>query len=240
MEDTKIRWATDTWNPMTGCTKVSTGCDNCYAEKIALKFGAPAFPHGFEPTFKPQKIKVPAKWKEPRRIFVNSMSDVFHTDFTFEQIDQVFDEMLEHDRHQYLVLTKRPKRMAAYAITHLFPRLGIEKIPDHIWIGTSIESNDFVWRADALRRIPAGIRFISAEPLLGPLPDLDLDGIHWLIVGGESGPNYRPMDHEWARELRDRSVQAGIAFFFKQSAAYRTEIGIELDGERWEQYPADL
>lgn len=237
MEETKIRWATDTWNPMTGCTKISAGCDNCYAETIALKFKGKAFPNGFEPTFKPQKLGDPARWKEPRRIFVNSMSDVFHTDFTYEQIDQVFEQMVNVDRHEYLVLTKRPKRMKAYINSHFLPRTGLDEVPAHIWLGTSIESDEFVWRADVMREIPVPIRFISAEPLLTPLPSLDLTNIAWLIVGGESGRNYRPMDHEWARDLRDRSVANGTAFYFKQSAAFRTEMGIELDGELWEQYP---
>lgn len=240
MQDTKIRWATDTWNPMTGCSVVSPGCDNCYAKTIAEKFRGAAFPNGFEPTFKPQKLRDPEKWKTPRRIFVNSMSDVFHQAFDYDQIDEVFQRMLVVDRHQYLVLTKRPKRMAAYVNSHLLPKYALDSVPAHIWLGTSIESDDYVWRADVMRTIPVPIRFISAEPLLGPLPSLDLTDIAWLIVGGESGKGYRPMDHDWARDLRDRSVANGTAFYFKQSAAPRTEMGIELDGELWEQYPADL
>lgn len=221
---------------MTGCSHVSEGCDHCYAETIANKFRGVAFPNGFEPTYKPGKLRDPARWREPRRIFVNSMSDVHHPDFTVEQIDSVYDAMRETDRHDYLVLTKRPQRMAAYVLDWL-KRRGLERVPPQVWLGTTIESNRFVWRANHLRRIPVDVRFLSCEPLLGPLPDLDLAGIGWVIAGGESGPGWRDMDLDWARDLRDRCLDEDIAYFFKQSAAPRTESGIELDAALWEEFP---
>jgi len=236
MQDTKIRWTGATWNPMSGCTQISPGCAHCYAKRIAEKMGPPAFPVGFTPTFKPQKLGEPGKLKEPQRVFVNSMSDLFHEAFTAEQIGQVFDTMIASPRHTYQVLTKRPERMRDFVRDWLVAH-NLCMVPPHIWLGTSIENDRYVWRANVLREIPVAVRFISAEPLLGPLPSLDLAGIAWLIVGGESGPGFRQMDHAWARDLRDRAQAAGAAFFFKQSAGYRTELGIELDGRRYEQYP---
>lgn len=240
MKDTKIRWCEHTWNPMSGCTHVSPGCDHCYAEAIATgtRF-ARAFPQGFTPTFKPHKLDDPKRW-HPSRVFVNSMSDVHHPDFTTEQIDLVYDAMARWHQHDYLVLTKRPQRMADYWLDRL-DRLATDMVPANVWLGTSIESDRYTFRADHLRRIPVDVRFLSCEPLLGPLPSLDLAGISWVIVGGESGngtKDYRPMDHDWARDLRDRTATAGAAFFFKQSSAARTEVGIELDGQRIEEYPA--
>lgn len=238
MKETKIRWAEHTWNPMTGCTKISPGCDRCYAEAIALKFKGTAFPNGFDPTFKPNKISEPRKWA-PSRIFVNSMSDVFHPAFTGEQIDMVFDEMATAHQHDYLVLTKRPNLMAHYlnGKDGWLQRRGYSELPPQIWIGTSVESDKYAWRADHLRTIPAAVRFLSCEPLLGPLPSLDYDGLSWIIVGGESGKGYRIMDHQWARDIRNACADRGIAFYFKQSSAPRTEMGIELDGVLHEEYP---
>jgi protein gp37 len=237
-EGTRIRWANNTWNPMSGCTEVSPGCAHCYAKTMAERLrGTSAFPVGFDPVFKPHLVGLPRKWRNPRRVFVNSMSDLFHEAFSDAQLDGVFAVMAEVDRHVYQVLTKRPERMRDYVHGWL-ARSGLEALPAHIWLGVSIENDRWTGRADTLREIPVAIRFISAEPLLGPLPSLDLTGIGWLIVGGESGPGFRPMDHAWARDLRDRALAAGIAYFFKQSAAPRTEMGIELDGRLWEQYPA--
>lgn len=235
MEESKIRWTGSTWNPMTGCTKISPGCKNCYALLVTQKFPR-GFPNGFVPTFKPERLSLPRKWREPRKIFVNSMSDLFHEDFTDEQIDQVFDVMCRESRHTYQVLTKRPERMRDYVRSWLSGSWRRE-VPPQIWLGTSIERDDYAWRVDVLREIPVPVKFLSLEPLLGPLPSLDLAGISWAIVGGESGPGYRPMDHEWAREILAKARASGTAFFFKQSAAIRTEMGIELDGERYEEYP---
>ena len=225
MENTKIRWATDTWNPMTGCTQISPGCDSCYAKGIAEHFGAPAFPVGFQPQWKPQKLALPRRWKTPRRVFVNSMSDFAHRDFSDGNRDAVMDVMTEVDRHQYLILTKRPKYLLDYVCRWL-RSTGRSEVPAHIWLGTSIESDAYAWRADVLRRIPVPIRFISAEPLLGTLPSLDLTGIAWMIVGGESGRTYRPMDDGWARALLAKAREGGSAFFFKQHAGLRTAAGV--------------
>jgi len=234
MENSKIRWTTHSWNFFTGCTEVSSGCDNCYARKITEKFRH-AFPDGFNPVFKPERLAAPEKWN-PARVFVNSMSDCFHRSFSDEQIDAGFDVMTRVNWHQYQILTKRPERAREY-IRRWLERTGRREVPDHIWLGTSIESDHFTYRADVLREIHVPVRFISAEPLLGPLPSLDLHGIAWLIVGGESGPGYRPMDHAWARELQARALTAETAFFFKQSSGARTEMGIELDGVRYEEFP---
>jgi protein gp37 len=248
MKDTKIRWAGNTWNPMTGCSPVSPGCDRCYAEVIAEKFRGKAFPNGFSPTYKPAKLSDPAKWKTPTVVFVNSMSDIHHEAFSPEQVSSVYDAMLDVPRHQYLVLTKRPNRMAKFFLggadllgqhtAGWLERHELDSVPAHIWLGTTIESDAYCRRADQLRRIPVPVRFISAEPLIGPLPSLNLDGIGWVIAGGESGKGYRPMPHEWALDLRDRCHDAGAAFFFKQSAAFRTEMGMDLDGRRYEEFPA--
>lgn len=238
MKDTKIRWAEHTWNPMTGCTKISPGCDNCYAETIALKFKGGAFPNGFDPTFKPGKLKQ-LRTLKPGRVFVNSMSDVFHPDFTRDQVDAVFDEMAEQSQHDYLVLTKRPNLMRNYMVGKdgWLERRNLTRVPTQIWLGTTIESDQYVWRADHLRAIPVDVRFLSCEPLIAPVPSLDLTDLHWVIVGGESGKGYRPMPHEWAVDLRDRCEAADIAFFFKQSAAPRTEMGMKLEGRLHEEYP---
>jgi protein gp37 len=238
MKDTKIRWAEHTWNTMTGCTKISPGCDNCYAETIALKFRGTAFPNGFDPTFKPNKLTEPRKWS-PSRVFVNSMSDVFHDAFDKSQIDQVFDTMLDIDKHDYLLLTKRPGRMKSYLIGRdgWLSRRNLDEVPPWIWLGTSVESDEFVWRADHLRQIPVAVRFLSCEPLLGPLPSLDYNGLTWIIVGGESGKGYRVMEHDWARQVRDECAERQIAFYFKQSSAPRTEMGITLDDTLHEEYP---
>jgi protein gp37 len=223
---------------MTGCTRVSPGCDHCYAETIVERFPR-GFPRGFSPTFKPDRLGIPARWREPRRVFVNSMSDVHHPDFTAAQVDAVYDAMSDAPHHDYLLLTKRPARMAEHLAgpSGWLARRGLDQLPDCIWVGTSIESDRWTFRADHLRRVPAATRFLSCEPLLGPLPSLDLDGIDWVIVGGESGPGWRPMDHQWARDLKSAADTAGAAFFFKQSAGWRTELGIELDGALHEAFP---
>jgi len=247
-EGTRIRWAENSWNCMTGCTRVSEGCDHCYAETLIERFGTGSFPSGFQPVFKPGKLGDPAKWWRkdgPIRIFVNSLSDVHHPDFSRDQIDAVYDTMLSVDRHDYLVLTKRPQAMARYfngCYDELgwLDRRGLDAVPGNIWLGTSIELDKYcTLRTRALTSIPAQVHFLSLEPLLGPLPSLDLTDIQWVIVGGESGPGFRPMNVQWARDLRDRAGAAGVAFFFKQSAAYRTETGIELDGQLHEEYPLE-
>jgi protein gp37 len=244
MKNTKIRWANSSWNPMTGCTKITEGCDRCYAEVIAERFRGSGFPNGFEPTFKPHKLRDISRTTRPARWFVNSMSDVHHEAFTVDQIDAVYDAMAATDRHDYLVLTKRPQRMRAYLTGRegWLRRRGLDQLPEQIWVGATIELDKYAFRARHLRAIPALVRFLSCEPLLGPLPSLDLDGLAWVIVGGESGNgsrDFRPMDHAWAADLRDRCASSGVAFYFKQSAAPMTEMGMELAGRRHEEYPLE-
>lgn len=241
MDKTKIRWADSTWNPMTGCTEVSTGCDRCYAKVIAeKKRGTPAFPVGFDPMVREHKLDLPARRRIPTRYFVNSMSDLFHPFFIeheAEALATVWATMRAAVQHQFLILTKRPNLMAKW-VNEWLAREGLAEVPGHIWLGTSIENDRYAFRANHLRAIRVPIRFISAEPLLTALPSLDLTGVSWVIAGGESGSGYRTMDHAWAADLRDRCIAAGAAFYFKQSSHYRTEQGQLLDGvERWEQYP---
>lgn len=229
-----IEWTDATWNPVTGCSKVSPGCAHCYAETFAERFrGVPGHPYeqGFDLRLWPERLPVPLLWRSPRRIFVNSMSDLFHEDIPEQYIARIFEVMVEASWHQFQVLTKRHERLAELA-----PRL---PWPDNVWVGVTIENNRWVLRADYLRTVPAAVRFISAEPLLGALPGLNLEGIDWVIAGGESGPVRRQPKAEWFLELRDRCVEAGVAFFFKQwGGRYPKEGGRELDGRTWDDYPA--
>ncbi len=243
MSPSKIRWTNETWNPVVGCTKVSPGCDHCYAETLTKRFPK-NFPNGFELTMYPDRLDKPLHWKQPRRIFVNSMSDLFHEKLPWGYIDRVFDVMEKADWHIYQILTKRPGIMLRYITEHYPSRNRLPGLPNyplmpyhHIWLGTSVEDQARTPRIDVLRRVPVDIRFVSFEPLLGPISGLDLSGISWAIVGGESGPNYRPMDHEWARMLRDECLAQKVAFFYKQDSGPRTEMNPELDGRRWEEYP---
>ena len=235
-DKSSIEWTDATWNPVTGCTQVGPGCDHCYAMTFAERFrGVPGHPYqqGFDLKLWPERLELPLKWKQPRRIFVNSMSDLFHKDIPDEYIQRVFDTMVKADWHIYQVLTKRSSRLV---------QIG-EQLPwrSHIWAGVSIEMNQMVSRADHLRKVPAIVRFISAEPLLGPLPDLDLDGIHWLITGGESGAGHRPCEHDWVRDLRDRSQAAGVAFFHKQWGGRTPKQGGRLLDERtWDEMPSQF
>ncbi|MBO0683143.1 MAG: phage Gp37/Gp68 family protein [Candidatus Dormibacteraeota bacterium] len=204
-----------TWNPVTGCTKVSPGCAHCYAERFAERWrGIPGHPYeqGFDLRLWPERLRLPLTWRRPRRIFVNSMSDLFHEEVPVEFVQRVFEVIAEARWHTFQVLTKRAERLLELA-----PSL---PWPPNVWMGVTIENRRYIRRADALRQVPAEIRFISAEPLLGPLTDLELTGIDWLIVGGESGPGARPMHPDWARELRDRAEARGVAFFFKQWGAW--------------------
>lgn len=259
-----IEWTDASWNPVTGCTEISPGCDHCYAKTFAERWrGIPGHPYeqGFDLKLWPERLELPLTWKKPRRIFVNSMSDLFHKDVPHAFILRVFETMMRADWHIYQVLTKRTKRMARFFESH-----GVT-LPGHIWPGTSIESDAYTWRADYLRQVPAAVRFVSAEPLLSGLPSLNLDGIHWLIVGGESGHGARPMYPDWARALRDQCQAAGVAFFFKQWGEFAprtvnppvmTERGMEfpdkeimtrfgkhaagrlLDGVEWNQFPDEV
>ncbi len=228
-----IEWTDATWNPVTGCTKVSAGCDHCYAETFAERFrGVPNhhFEQGFELKLWAERLELPLRWRKPRRIFVNSMSDLFHRDIPDDYIRLVFDTMVRADWHTYQVLTKRSGRLM---------RLG-QTLPwaPHIWVGVSVESNRYAWRADQLRKVPAAVRFISAEPLLGPVDELNLEGIHWLITGGESGMGFRDCDPQWVRDIRDRCVAEGVAFFHKQWGGRTPKSGGRyLDGRTWNEFP---
>jgi protein gp37 len=213
MQETSIEWAEMVWNPSTGCSKVSPGCKNCYAERIAERFkGSPAFPNAFDFNLRPERYRQPLKWKSPKRIFVNSMSDLFHEQMPLSDLKELFGVMKQACWHQFLILTKRDHRLAELA-----PDLDWSP---NIWMGVSIESQPYAVRTNALRKASASIRFLSCEPLLGPL-QLDLEGIHWVICGGESGPRARSMDPEWARSIRDQCGLAGIAFFMKQMSGVK-------------------
>ncbi len=236
-DSSAIEWTDATWNPVTGCTKITAGCDNCYAERFAERFrGTPQHPfeHGFDLQLRPARIQQPLTWRRPRMIFVNSMSDLFHKDVPFSFIDQVFDTMESADWHTYQVLTKRSSRMRDYLRT----RYGEGRAPVHIWCGVSIEDAASSARLRHLTEAPASIRFLSIEPLLGPVDDLSLEGISWVIVGGESGPRARPIQAEWVRAIRDSCLRQEVAFFFKQWGGLRPKTGgRQLDGREWSQFP---
>lgn len=228
-----IEWTEATWNPVTGCSQVSPGCAHCYAQTFAERWrGVPGHPYeqGFDLRLWPERLEIPRRWRKPRVIFVNSMSDLFHEDIPEEFIEQVFDTMRRAHWHTFQVLTKRHDRLGELA----------ERLdwPANVWMGVTIENRRFVQRADYLRTVPSAVRFISAEPLLGPLDGLDLAGIDWLIAGGESGPRHRRIDPMWVRDLRDRCVSEDVSFFFKQWGGNRPKSnGRVLDGRTWDELP---
>jgi protein gp37 len=230
-----IEWTEATWNPVTGCTKVSAGCDNCYAETFAERWrGIPGHPYeqGFDLRFWPDRLDQPRRWRRPRVIFVNSMSDLYHQRVPASYVERVLETIRDTPQHTYQVLTKRPGKMAS-----VMRRLQPDALPN-LWLGTSIEDDDWVARADHLRDTPAAVRFLSLEPLLGPVPSLDLTGIDWVIVGGESGPRHRPIEQHWVTEIRDRCLDAGVPFFFKQWGGVRPKSGgRELEGRAWDEMP---
>lgn len=235
MSKTTIEWTEHTWNPVTGCDKVSPGCDNCYAERMAARLqamGSSRYANGFRVTLHKDKVSEPLRWVKPRMVFVNSMSDMFHPEVPGEFIADVFNVMTQASQHTFQVLTKRPQRAARL--------LRGGSIADNIWIGTSIETDRYTFRANHLRKIDVPVRFLSCEPLLGPLPSLSLDGISWVIVGGESGPGHRPMEADWVHEIRDLSSAAGSAFFFKQWGGHTPKAGGRLlEGREWSEWPRD-
>ncbi|ACC79922.1 DUF5131 family protein [Nostoc punctiforme] len=231
-----IEWTEATWNPTTGCHKISPGCKNCYAERFAERWrGVAGHPYeqGFDVKTWHERLKMPLSWKKPRLIFVNSMSDLFLDDISEEFIKDVFNVMEEASWHQFQVLTKRPQRMLKIANS-------IKKWPSNIWAGVSIESQAWVWRSEILKEIPAKIRFLSCEPLLGSLT-LSLDELHWIIVGGESGVGARPMNIEWVRDIREQCIQANVPFFFKQwGGIQKKKYGREIDGRTWDGFPETI
>ena len=234
---TTIEWTDATWNPVTGCTKISAGCDNCYAERFSERFrgtkGHP-FESGFDLTLRPERLDHPIRWREPRMIFVNSMSDLFHKEVPKEFISRVCDTMEQAHWHTFQVLTKRSSVMRDF----LRHRYGKRRGPSHIWFGVSVEDGSKKSRIRHLQDAPAGVRFLSIEPLIGPMGRLNLGNIDWVIIGGESGPRARPMDAEWVREVRDQCVNCGVALFFKQWGGLRPKSGgRELDGRQWSQFP---
>ena len=236
-DGSSIEWTDATWNPVTGCTKISRGCDNCYAERFSERFrgvkGHP-FEQGFDLRLWPQRFNQPKEWRRPRRIFVNSMSDLFHKQVPKEFISRVFDTMEEADWHNYQVLTKRSSLLREF----VNQRYEEGAAPSHIWLGVSVEDRQALSRVEHLRQTRASVRFLSVEPLLGPLGEFDLTGIHWVILGGESGPKHRPMKSEWACEVRDLCLRSQVPFFFKQWGGTRPKSGGRmLEGREWSEYP---
>jgi protein gp37 len=234
---TQIEWTDATWNPVTGCSKITRGCDFCYAERFAERFrGVPGHPFekGFDLTLRPERLTQPLRWRQPRRIFVNSMSDLFHKDVPTPFVDFVFDTMEAADWHTFQVLTKRSPLMVRY----LSSRYGSGLAPSHIWLGVSVEDEKNAVRLKHLQAAQASVKFVSFEPLLGPVGMVDLTGIDWVIVGGESGPRSRLMADEWAIQIRDQCQAAKVAFFFKQWGGVRPKSGGRLlRGREWNQYP---
>ncbi len=228
-----IEWTESTWNPVTGCTKISPGCANCYAERLSYRLqamGQPNYANGFALTEQPQALGLPLKWKTPQTIFVNSMSDLFHKDVSVEYIRRVFDVMTQARQHRYQVLTKRSQRLL-----RLSPNLPWRL---HIWMGVSVESQAFTFRIDHLRETGAHVKFLSLEPLLGPLTNLNLQGIDWVIVGGESGPGARIMDKAWVIDIRDQCLATGVPFFFKQwGGTNKKRSGRLLESRTWNDMP---
>ncbi len=230
-----IEWTDSTWNPVTGCAVVSPGCAHCYAKTFAERFrGVPGHPYeqGFDLKLWPTRLEVPLTWRTPRRVFVNSMSDLFHPDVPVAFIQQVFETMQRATQHQFQVLTKRPERAREVGSMVLWP--------DNVWLGVSVENQHWTTRIDTLREIPTAVRFLSCEPLIGPMPRLPLAGVHWVIVGGESAPGARPMEKAWVEQIRDRCLAQGVAFFFKQwGGVQQGKTGRRLCGRTWDSMPAE-
>jgi protein gp37 len=236
MAKSGIEWTESTWNPATGCTKISPGCKNCYAERLAHRLkamGQPNYVNGFELALHEHVLDLPLRWKTPQVIFVNSMSDLFHAKIPTEFVMKVFDTMNSANRHTYQVLTKRAGRL----------RKLDRQLPwsEHIWMGVSVETARYLGRIDDLRRTGAHVKFLSLEPLLGPIPCMNLKNIDWVIVGGESGPHARPMDPDWVLDIRNQCIKAQVPFFFKQWGGVRKKkAGRLLEGRTWDDMPTVL
>lgn len=233
MSSSKIEWTDSTWNPLTGCNKVSPGCKYCYAERMAARLkamGNPNYRNGFQLTLHEHALNLPLTWKTPQFIFVNSMSDLFHEDVPLEFILRVFEVMRQASWHSFQVLTKRAHRLAELSQEIQWP--------DNVWMGVSVENENYTNRIDHLRQTHAIIKFLSLEPLLGPIPHLDLAGINWVIVGGESGPSARPMNEEWVIEIKDQCISNNVPFFFKQwGGRNKKKAGRLLQGRTWDGIP---
>ena len=239
-DNSSIEWTDATWNPITGCTKISAGCDNCYAARFAERFrGVPGHPfeYGFDLILRPERLLQPFKWKRNRMIFVNSMSDLFHKDVPKEFISKVFDTMEKANWHTYQILTKRSSLMQKF----INDRYRDSKAPDHMWFGVSVENEKAVTRISHLQNTNASVRFLSIEPLIAPLGKLNLMDIDWVIVGGESGPKARPMEGSWAIDIKNQCVKAKVAFFFKQWSGWiPKKRGRKLEGKEWNEIPERL
>ena len=229
----KIEWTESTWNPVTGCTKISIGCKNCYAERMALRLqamGNKNYSNGFKVALHPQVLSKPLSWKQPRTIFVNSMSDLFHKEIDADFILQIFEVMRQAPRHQFQILTKRSERL-----------LQLDRLiawPNNVWMGVTVENDDYTHRIEDLKQTDAAVKFLSLEPLLGPIPNLNLEGIGWVIVGGESGPNARPVKKEWVTDIRDQCLDTNTPFFFKQwGGTNKKKAGRVLENKIWSQMP---
>jgi protein gp37 len=231
-----IEWTDATWNPVTGCSKISPGCKHCYAERMAKRLesmGQPRYRNGFQLTLQPDVVDEPLTWKKPRLVFVNSMSDLFHDEVPLSYLRGIFEVMAAAHWHVFQVLTKRSERLAEIANRLVWP--------SNVWMGVSIESEDYTYRIDDLSGIPAAVKFLSVEPLLGPIKRLSLKNIDWVIVGGESGPHARPIDPNWVRSIRNDCVTEGVPFFFKQWGGTRkSTTGRVLDGRTWDELPRPI
>ncbi len=232
-QNSRIEWTEANWNPVTGCTKVSPGCRFCYAERMAERLqamGQERYRNGFKLTLQEDVVDLPLKWRKPRVIFVNSMSDMFHKDVPLQFIQRCFDVMQQASQHTFQVLTKRPERVAEFANELVWPK--------NVWLGTSVENADYVWRITELVKVSAAVRFLSVEPLLGPIPKLPLQGINWVIVGGESGPGARPMEEDWVVEIHKQCRKNKVPFFFKQwGGVNKKKAGRVLEGRTWDEMP---
>ena len=228
-----IEWTDATWNPVSGCSKVSLGCEHCYAERMAYRLqamGLASYANGFEASLHPEVLEVPLHWKMPRMVFVNSMGDLFHEKVPLSYIRQVFDVIKQTPQHTYQILTKRTERLVAIS--------GKLTWPSNVWMGATVESSSYIPRISQLLKTAAAVKFLSLEPLLGPLPKLPLKGIDWVIVGGESGPRARPMERVWATQIRDQCMKISVPFFFKQWGGVRKKAaGRDLEGRTWDEFP---
>ena len=231
--NSSIEWTESTWNPLTGCTKISPGCMHCYAERMSKRLHAmkqPSYANGFKLSLHEHLVELPLQWKKPQTIFVNSMSDLFHKDVPEEFIKRVFDVMRQAYWHRFQILTKRAERVERLSKDLTWT--------ENIWMGVSVENNDYTFRIQHLKRTKAFVKFLSLEPLLGPLPTLELKGIDWVIVGGESGPGARPMQKDWVIDIRDQCINARVPFFFKQwGGVNKNKAGRSLEGRFWDEMP---
>lgn len=236
MASSKIEWTESTWNPLTGCTKISPGCKNCYAERMAKRLqamGVEKYRNAFALSIHEEVLNEPLTWTKPQTIFVNSMSDLFHKDVPLDFILRLFDVMRSAHWHQFQILTKRADRLLELDSSIAWPQ--------NVWMGVSVETTAYVQRIDQLRNTHAAIKFLSLEPLLGPLPNLDLSGIDWVIVGGESGPHARPIQPEWVQDIRDQCIAATVPFFFKQwGGTKKKKTGRLLDARTWDELPREI